>query len=99
MADHLAPRTTQQAYPGRAAWRTFVEVLVAMPTVLLILSGLLALIAQDAFSQYLPPSWVAWLLAASVFTAALAALLARILAHPPIDAWLKRFHLSSSPRV
>lgn len=97
MADHLAPLTTQQRFPGRAFLRTFLQVLVGMPAGLLILSGVLAIVAQDQFAQYLPEGWVAWLLGASVFCAALAGLVARVMAVPAVDRLLKR--AASSPEV
>lgn len=93
MVDHAV--TTQQKYPWRAAGRTFAQVLVALPTFLLVLSGVLAIVAQDAFAQYLPEGWVAWILGVSVGVAAFAALLARIMAVPAVDRVLKR--LASSP--
>lgn len=96
MADHVAT-TTQQKYPGRAALRTFAQVVVAIPAFLLVLAGVLAIIAQDAFAQYLPDAWAAWLLGVSVGIASFAALLARIMAVPAIDHWLKS--LASSPNA
>ena len=41
MTDHVVATTTQQRYPWRAAARTFVQVLIALPAGLLILSGVL----------------------------------------------------------
>lgn len=98
MSRHVAT-TTQQQYPWRAALRTAVQVFVALPTVLLVFAGVLALVAQDAFAQYLPDGWVAWLLAAAAFCGALAGVLARVMAFPAVDAWLKRIGLASGPRA
>lgn len=103
--SHLEPEPTtaivssQSAFPGRAALRTFVQTLVALPTFLFGLAGVLALVAQDAFAEYLPDGWAAWLLGASLFVAALAALLSRIMAFPAVDAALRRFGLSSTPKA
>ncbi|NKY08961.1 hypothetical protein [Cellulomonas hominis] len=96
MADHVAT-TTQQQHPWRAALRTAVQVFVALPTALLVLAGVLTIVAQDAFSQYLPDGWVAWLVAAAAFCAALAGVLARVMAYPAVDVWLKRIGLASAP--
>lgn len=98
MADHIAT-TTQQQYPWRAAARTAAAVLVALPTALLVLAGVLTLVAQDAFAQYLPDGWVAWLIGAAAFCAAFAGVLSRVMAYPAVDAWLKRIGLASSPRA
>lgn len=90
--------TTQQEHPWRAALRTAVQVLIALPAFLFGLAGVLALVAQDAFAEYLPDGWAAWLLAASLFVAALAALLSRIMAVPAVDAALDRvLSLGSAP--
>lgn len=92
------PVTTQQQHPWRAALRTAVGVLVALPAFLLGLAGVLVLISQDAFAEYLPEGWAAWLLAASVFVAALAGLLSRIMAIPAVDRALERvLSLGSAP--
>lgn len=90
--------TTQQEHPWRAAARTAVQVLIALPTVLLGVAGVLALVAQDAFAEYLPDGWAAWLLASSLVVAALAGLLSRIMAFPAVDAVLDRvLRLGSAP--
>lgn len=93
----VPPSTTQQQHPGRAFGRTFVQVLLGLPTFLLILAGILNIIAQDEFARYLPEGWGAWLLGVSAGAAALAATLARIMAIPDVDRFLKRFRLSSDP--
>lgn len=101
MTKHLA-LTTQQQFPARAALRTFVQVVVGLPAFLLVLSGILAMVATDAFAAYLPEGWGAWLLAVSVGVASFAALLARIMAIPAVDSWLKRLpglSLASSPNT
>lgn len=90
--------TTQQEHPWRAALRTAVQVFVALPTFLLGLAAVLALVAQDAFAEYLPEGWAAWLLAASLIVAALAGLLSRIMAIPAVDRLLERvLSLGSAP--
>lgn len=90
--------TTQQDYPWRAAARTAVQVLVALPTFLFGLAGVLMLVAQDAFAEYLPDGWAAWLLAASLVVAGLAGLLSRIMAYPAVDAAFDRvLGLGSAP--
>jgi len=91
--------TTQQAHPWRAAARSAVGVLVALPAVLLGIAGVLALVAQDEFARYLPDGWAAWLLAASLFVAALAGLLSRIMAYPAVDQALEHFRLGSAPAL
>lgn len=90
--------TTQQEHPWRAALRTAVQVLIALPAFLFGLAGVLALVAQDAFAQYLPEGWVPWLLGASLFVAALAGLLSRVMAIPAVDTALDRvIGLGSAP--
>lgn len=95
MADHVA--TTQQQHPARAALRTAVQVFIALPATLLVVAAILTVVAQDAFAQYLPEGWVAWLVGAAAVCATLAGLLARVMAIPAVDRALKRLGLSSSP--
>lgn len=95
---HAAPpSTTQQQHPARAALRTFLQVLVGLPSFLLILAAILTAVAQGEFAQYLPEGWGGWLLGVSTGAAALSATLARIMAIPGVDRWLKRLGLSSDP--
>lgn len=98
MADHLAT-TTQQRYPGRASWRTFVQTAIGVILTLGVVLPLAVTIVGDELDQYLPPAWGAWLVAAAGFAAAVAKALAKIMAIPAVDAALQRVGLSSSPRV
>lgn len=95
MGEHEV--STQQRYPWRAALRTAVQVLVALPAGLLVLATVLDIVAQDAVASYLPGPWVAWLVAASGVCAAVAGALSRVMAVPAVDAWLRRVGLASTP--
>lgn len=86
--------TTQQSHPWRAAVRTAVQVMVAIPGVLLVVAAVLVVIGE---SDVLPPAWAAWAAAAAVTVSGTAGLLARIMAVPGVDGWLSRLRLSSSP--
>jgi hypothetical protein len=93
MAEHVAP--TQVVHPWRAALRTFVQVLV--PALLLVLTvgpEVLEIIATQLKGQ-VPEGFLSWLLAASLFLATLASILARIMAIPQVNALLGKLKLDA----
>ena len=93
MADHVAQasQTTQAAYPWRAAFRTFVQVVIpAVVGLALILPAILDT-ALAGVGQLLPPEFSAWLTGVAVAIAAVAATVARVMALPPVIAWTKRW--------
>lgn len=98
MADHLAV-TTQQAYPGRAAWRTAVQNILSAVIVLGLVAPIVLGIVDEELADFLPAHVFAVLATGSALLAAVSAALARVMAIPAVDAALKRFGLSSSPRV
>ncbi|WP_454728844.1 hypothetical protein [Cellulosimicrobium protaetiae] len=91
--------STQQTYPGRASWRTAVQNVLSVILVLGIVAPLVAAILHDELGEYLPDRWLAWVVAAGAVLAAVSAALARIMAIPAVDAWLRHLGLSSTPRV
>lgn len=93
------PVTTQQQHPWRAALRTALQAAVAIPAGLLLLVTVLDAVLDAPIAQYLPPAWGAWLAGASAFLAALSATLARIMAIPSVDAWLKKIGAASAPEA
>lgn len=91
--------STQQAYPARASWRTAVQNALSVILVLGIIAPIVAAILRDELGEYLPDAWLAWVVAAGAVLAAVAAALARIMAIPAVDAWLRHLGLSSAPVV
>ncbi|GAA4762721.1 hypothetical protein [Microbacterium gilvum] len=91
--------TEQTSIPDKVqrVLRTVVQVILGAVAVL----GIFVAVAPQvlaAIADVLPASWVAW--AAGVITslAAVSAALARVMAIPAVDAWLKRIGLGSAPR-
>jgi len=105
--SHLEPKpelptaivSSQSAFPARATWRTVVQtVLSVVLTAGVVLPVAVAILGEE-LESVLPPSWLAWLVGAAASVAAIAAALTRIMAIPAVDAALRRFGLSSTPRV
>ncbi|MGW6228946.1 hypothetical protein ACWFQT_17720 [Cellulosimicrobium cellulans] len=88
---------TQQTYPGRASWRTAAQTVISVVLVLGVVAPLVAAILQDELGEYLPEAWLAWVVGAAAVLAAVSAALARIMAIPAVDAWLRHLGLSSTP--
>lgn len=91
--------STQQTYPARASWRTAVQNVLSVILVLGIVAPIVAAILRDELGEYLPDAWLAWVVAAGAVLAAVAAALARIMAIPAVDAWLRHLGLSSTPAL
>ncbi|MGM7422779.1 hypothetical protein [Cellulosimicrobium sp. CpK407] len=91
--------STQQAHPVRASWRTAAQTVISVVLVLGLVAPLVAAILHDELGAYLPDRWLAWVVAAGAVLAAVSAALARIMAIPAVDAWLRHLGLSSTPKV
>ena len=89
--------STQQAHPVRASRRTAAQTVISVVLVLGVVAPLVAAILHDELGEYLPDAWLAWVVAAGAVLAAVAAALARIMAIPAVDAWLRHLGLSSTP--
>ena len=97
MGDHVAVAVvpSQVANPWRAAWRTFVQVL--LPAVVLILTvgpEVLRIVAEQ-LGGVVPDGWISWLLGAAGVLAAVAGAVARIMALPGVNRWLSRLKLDA----
>ncbi len=95
----MTTTSTQQTYPARASWRTAVQNVLSVILVLGIVAPIVAAILRDELGAYLPEAWLAWVVAAGAVLAAVAAALARIMAIPVVDAWLRHLGLSSTPTL
>lgn len=97
------PNTTiissQSAFPARATWRTVVQNVISVILTLGVVLPVAVNIAGEQLAAYLPENWLAWAVGGAAFVAAFAAALARIMAIPAVDAALRRFGLSSTPKV
>ncbi|KZM78411.1 hypothetical protein [Cellulosimicrobium sp. I38E] len=95
----MTTTSTQQANPGRASWRTAVQTVLSVVLVLGLVAPLVAAILHEELGEYLPDRWLAWVVAAGAVLAAVSAALARIMAIPAVDAWLRHLGLSSTPKI
>jgi len=89
--------STQQAHPVRASWRTAVQTVLSVILVLGVLAPIVAAILTEELGAHLPASWLAWIVGAAAVLAAVSAALARIMAIPAVDDWLRHLGLSSTP--
>lgn len=102
--SHLEPRPTtivssQSAFPGRATWRTVVQNVISVVLTAGVVLPLAVSIAGEELADVLPENWLAWAVGAAASVAAIAAALTRIMAIPAVDAALRRFGLSSTPKA
>ncbi|MDQ8040530.1 hypothetical protein RDI86_01530 [Cellulosimicrobium sp. XJ-DQ-B-000] len=95
----MTTTSTQQAHPVRASWRTATQTVISVILVLGVVAPIVAAILHDELGEYLPEAWLAWVVAAGAVLAAVSAALARIMAIPAVDAWLRHLGLSSTPKV
>lgn len=85
---------TQVRHPWKATVRTAIQTFLSAATILV----LVAPQVQEFVDQFWPGSPViAWIGTASVFVAALAALITRIMAIPAVDAALTKIGLGAKP--
>lgn len=98
-AEHTAIVSSQSAFPARATWRTVVQNVIAVVLTAGVVLPVVVAILGEELAAILPPHWQAWLVGAAASVAAIAAALTRIMAIPAVDAALRRFGLSSTPRA
>lgn len=91
--------TTQQQFPARATRRTAFQVVIAAILILGIVLPIAVQIIGEELGDWIPGPVIAWLVAGAAFMAALAAAVARIMAIPQVDAWLKHVGLASAPAL
>jgi len=107
--SHLEPQpesttivSSQSAFPTRATARTFVQAwLPQVLTALVVIPAVVQIVLDEVERNgiVLPP-WLGLLLAGVLTVcAAVSAVLARIMAIPAVDAWLRRIRLSSTPKA
>lgn len=77
---------TQVQRPSRTVLRTALQ--VGIPAVLLLPT--LIQYAIEELGPQLPPEATAWLVAAGAIVTAIAALIARLMAHPTVELWLRQ---------
>lgn len=95
----MTTTSTQQTHPGRASWRTAAQTVISVVLVLGVVAPLVAAILHDELGGYLPDAWLAWVVGAAAVLAAVSAALARVMAIPAVDAWLRHIGLSSTPSL
>jgi hypothetical protein len=76
---------TQVQRPTRSVLRTALQ--VGIPAIFLLPT--LIQYAIEELGPQLPPAATAWLVAAGAVVTAIAALIARIMAHPTVELWLR----------
>lgn len=77
---------TQTRRPWRTTFRTVVQ--VGIPAIFLLPT--LIQYAIEELGPHLPPAATAWLIAAGVVVTAVAGLIARIMAIPTVEVWLRK---------
>ncbi|MFC3299654.1 hypothetical protein FJV46_10765 [Arthrobacter agilis] len=89
---------TQAAHPWRATLRTAVAVgIPAFAGLVLLLPLVLSELASGPLSEYLPPGFIAWLVAAAGFITAASAAITRIMAIPGVVEWFRKYLRALSP--
>lgn len=91
--------SSQSAFPGRATVRTVVQTVISVVLTAGVVLPVAVAILGEELAAVLPPAWLAWLVGAAAVVAAIAAALTRIMAIPAVDAALRRFGLSSTPKA
>lgn len=91
--------SSQSAFPGRATVRTVVQNVISVVLTLGVVLPVVVSIAGEELAGLLPENWLAWAVGAAASVAAIAAALTRIMAIPAVDAALRRFGLSSTPKA
>lgn len=85
---------TQVDFPWKATLRTAVQVVVSLAVVV---PAILAALDSSGLSQYLGSLWPR-LVGAGAFLVALSAALARVMAIPQVNEWLKAVGLGAEPK-
>jgi hypothetical protein len=96
--DPIAIVSSQSAFPARATWRTVVQNVISVILTLGVVLPLVVAVAGEELADVLPADWLLWAAGAAASVAAIAAALTRIMAIPAVDAALRRFGLSSTPK-
>jgi hypothetical protein len=91
--------SSQSAFPGRATVRTVVQTVISVVLTAGVVLPLAVAILGEELAAVLPPAWLAWLVGGAATVAAIAAALTRIMAIPAVDAALRHFGLSSTPKA
>lgn len=94
--------SSQSAFPTRATVRTFVQSwLPQVLTALVVIPAVVQIILDEVAKRgVVLPDWLGLVLAGILTLCAIvSAVLARIMAIPAVDAWLRRIGLSSTPKA
>lgn len=95
MSHVLETEPTQVAFPWKATLRTALQTFLSVAGILTLVAPML----QEFIDQFWPGSPViAWIGTGAVFTAALAALITRIMAIPAVNDLLTRIGLGATPK-
>jgi hypothetical protein len=87
-------------FPNKRAIRTAIQVTVGVFLAIVSALAVFVLVAPqvlEAIKDVLPPSWYAWLVGFVAVVGAISAALARVMAIPQVDEFLKRFGAGSTP--
>jgi hypothetical protein len=96
MPEPLKPRSTQEAEPGRAVFRTFLASLPAILGAILLLPEIIAIILETAGSS-LPDQFRVVLLGVSGFIVTLTLIMTRIMASVRVNEWLRAHFKPAAP--
>ena len=83
-------------FPSQRAIRTAIQVVLSIVAGL----GVFLVVAPqvlEAVREFLPESWYLWLLGFIAVVGSISAALAKIMAIPQVDEWLKKFGAGSAP--
>ena len=86
-------KSTQEQYPWRATVRTALQVVLALA---IVVPAILGALDSSGLAAYLGSAWPK-LTAAGAFVVAVSAALARIMAIPQVNAWLRLLGLGTDP--
>lgn len=87
-------------FPAQRVIRTVLQVVTALLVGGAAFFAMFALVAPqvlEAIREVLPPDWYAALLAFVAFVATIAGVLAKIMAIPQVNEWLKKFGAGTAP--
>ena len=87
-------------FPNKRVIRTVLQSIAGFIVALAAGLGIFQLVAPqvlEAVREVLPPAWYAWLVGVIAAAGVLAGVLAKIMAIPQVDAWLKHFGAGTAP--
>lgn len=94
----MAIRSTQEANPDRATWRTALQTgVAAFIGLLVILPLIIQTVIDGPLKEYLTPEVYAWLAGAAAFITAVSATIARVMAVPGVNEWLRKHARKFAP--